>query len=393
MGIKVATVLTLVPTAQHPLEYTIILDYDDCGTEHDVPADWLEPLKIEEIKEGLFGSCIVNDLLYCKDHRLEVCGSCGVDHRMINYQVELLCYTDAEDVFDVVDRLLEEMRRIGAPSRQAPMKRSTKKSPLANKAFFRPVVNDNLVLIQQDSINFNPASTCEPWPRGLAIFNSAAETASAFGAAESTIPEFAKLPVRRVRENVIIAARHWDRFLASMSSTEPMMRLMLQDKAQTQVLSLDLVPPIRFLPIGGQMKMVPVFIVRWARSLASSIENAFRVMGTMERNTKMGEIPVEVDEVELMAALLVKNAERLDPAFVRSVEKHADTLSVSFLTPITEAAQNTFYQSLDAYCYQCGTSGVDVLKCSRCKQAAFCSKECQKKKWKFHKQSCRPSST
>jgi hypothetical protein len=107
----------------------------------------------------------------------------------------------------------------------------------------------------------------------------------------------------------------------------------------------------------------------------------------------MGEIPVEVDEIELMAALLEKNAERLDPSFVRSVEKHPQILSVSFLTPITEAAQNAFYQSLEAYCYQCGTSGVDVLKCSRCKQAAFCSKECQKKNWKFHKQSCRPSSS
>lgn len=37
-----ATVVTLVPIAKHPLDYTICLD--DGGVEHNLPADSLEPL-------------------------------------------------------------------------------------------------------------------------------------------------------------------------------------------------------------------------------------------------------------------------------------------------------------------------------------------------------------
>lgn len=124
---------------------------------------------------------------------LEVCGSCGVDHRMTNYQIELANTTDD---FEVVDCLQEGM----------------------------------LLLIVKDT-GFNPALSCEPWPNGrpigLGLGLGLARTATAFGPTESSLPEFAKLPVRRVRENVVIAGRRWDQFLACRSNNEPMARLIL----------------------------------------------------------------------------------------------------------------------------------------------------------------------
>jgi hypothetical protein len=44
-------------------------------------------------------------------------------------------------------------------------------------------------------------------------------------------------------------------------------------------------------------------------------------------------------------------------------------------------------------CAQCQKSSTDqkLLKCSRCQNCYYCSKECQKIHWKLHKQICLPS--
>jgi hypothetical protein len=43
-------------------------------------------------------------------------------------------------------------------------------------------------------------------------------------------------------------------------------------------------------------------------------------------------------------------------------------------------------------CAGCGTSGRDdggeLLRCARCKTERYCSVECQKRCWKFHKGNC-----
>lgn len=226
-----ATVVTLIPVAKHPLEYRVRFEKD--GTEHVLPADSLEPLTYEEeVEDGPFGFCIVNELMYCRNHRLEVCGSCGVDHHVTNYQVEV----KSTDDFDVISDLIDGMKRIGVPSRPAPSKRAKKQA--MNKALFRPVMNSHLMTIPD---RLDPSS-CAPWPGGLPV-EPFERQATVFGFTEPDVPEYAKLPVRRVRENIMIAGRRWDQFLSSMSGNEPMARLVLQDEAQTQVISMDLVLP------------------------------------------------------------------------------------------------------------------------------------------------------
>jgi hypothetical protein len=84
----------------------------------------------------------------------------------------------------------------------------------------------------------------------------------------------------------------WDiRFLREVPRGEPMVRLMLQDEAQTQVGCLDLVLPVRTLRVETG-STIPIFVVRWAQAFASNMETSLAVVGTMERHTKMGQIPV-----------------------------------------------------------------------------------------------------
>ena len=42
------------------------------------------------------------------------------------------------------------------------------------------------------------------------------------------------------------------------------------------------------------------------------------------------------------------------------------------------------------HCSQCGTQRAVVVRCSFCKQASYCGKECQNAAWKLHKTTCAP---
>ena len=388
---QTATVLTLIPVAKHPLEYKIRMD-NDSGTVLTVPQDALEPLKLkEEREEGVFACLIVNDLMYCGAHQLEVCGDCGVDHRMTNYQHE------ADIGYELADEMIEGMMKLNSPARSAPQKRSRSVGVLANKAAFKVVVNEHVCLLQKELTRgqtLDP-SMLDPWPASLPTEPAIRSHSNFLPGSADCMPEFAKLPVRRVRETLVASSRNWDGYLKSPNfGKEPMMRLMYQDEAQTQVLSLDLLLPIRTYTVPSTGVTVPLYIVRWAHFLASNQRGAMQLMGTMQRNTRMGEIPVEVDEIALLIEVLKANAEQfLNPVFLRSQEHptHSHILNVSVITPISREMQSSYYQSLGKFCQQCGTSQCSTMMCARCHLVAYCSKECQKKNWKHHKKMCASS--
>ena len=131
---------------------------------------------------------------------------------------------------------------------------------------------------------------------------------------------------------------------------------------------------------------IPVFVLRYFYGQAGNHASLQGLLASTERHVKMTEIPVQVDELYLFHALLQENSKRLSDRFKRSVQKHP--MSVSTLVPISGRVQVAFYESLDAYCHHCGSTGVDVMKCSQCRKAEYCSRECQSLNWKFHKKSC-----
>lgn len=370
---KKAEVVTLLPIAKHPLLYE---GRDDQGKSLTLPADALEPCRIDrEEEKGPYGYLIVNDLMYCLEHELEVCGRCGVDHRSTNFLHEC----NRENILELMEEWLEGVRKTGAPPRQAPKKKGKVNFP-GNTAVFRPAISDHLLSIGRDA-NFE-LSNCNPLPTGIMKTETLMRLHTAFTNADCDVPEFAKLPLRRVRETLVVLGRRWDQILSQKSSSEPMPRIILQDGAQSQALTLDLVPPVRFMVVGSNT--IPVFVVRWMHCKATDgHRGAQKMLETMERNMGMTEVPVEVDEIEFLAEFLRENTKRMDPSFLQKEGKMH--VSVSVITSISDDMQTYHYESIQPYCYQCGTSGCDTMKCSRCLKVQYCSRTCQKKNWKFHK--------
>ncbi|KAL7524558.1 hypothetical protein ACHAXR_000626, partial [Thalassiosira sp. AJA248-18] len=151
---KKAEMVTLLPIAKHPLLYEV---RDENGKSLTLPANALEPCKIEREEGGeeYGGYLTVNDLMYCPEHELEVCGKCGVDHRGTNFLHE--CKRDNN--LEILEEWLEDMTKIGAPPRQAPKKKGKADFP-GNPAVFQPAVSDHLLLLSQKM--FDP-SKCNPW--------------------------------------------------------------------------------------------------------------------------------------------------------------------------------------------------------------------------------------
>ena len=348
---KKAEVINLVPEAAHPLNYLVKVD----GEQITLPADALEPVKIEreETKWGV----TVNGLNYC-EHDLEVCGQCGEDHRFTNFYKEY----SGGDAVELAEKWYEGMSQIGAPSRKAPTKKGKKDFP-GNPAVFRPVISDHLLLLTN---RFNPSRLNVWTSRTLRTLEVGIRHFSAFQDNDHEVPEFAKLPVRRLRETHVALGRRYDEFLRQKRPNEPMGRMILQDDAQTQALNIDLVLPVREMEVGGVK--FPVFVVRWMQARATDgYQKIQLIMETMERNTRMSNIPCETDEIDLMAAHLAANARLLDPSFLRGHAKRH--MEVSIITPISHGMQEAHYESIK-YCTQCGTSGCELMKCSRCRKVS-----------------------
>ena len=78
--------ITLIPVAKVPLEYRIKLDN---GETHALPFDALEVPHVEIEAEEPDDIIIVNNLTYCRRHRLEICGICCLDFLSMNLASEI----------------------------------------------------------------------------------------------------------------------------------------------------------------------------------------------------------------------------------------------------------------------------------------------------------------
>ena len=95
----------------------------------------------------------------------------------------------------------------------------------------------------------------------------------------------------------------------------------------------------------------------------------------------MQDIFCELVEVKLMKRLLQKNRKKLRRKYVRKAEKNWEKgWYLSVFLPIVKGEKK---------CSSCTCSELATLRCSRCKQAAYCSVKCQKRHWKIHKTNCK----
>lgn len=64
------------------------------------------------------------------------------------------------------------------------------------------------------------------------------------------------------------------------------------------------------------------------------------------------------------------------------------TPTVLRVIPIDAKKEHKFLGCSDC-CNMCGRTGVPLKRCSKCQTVFYCSSECQRKQWSFHKPMCR----
>jgi len=77
-------------------------------------------------------------------------------------------------------------------------------------------------------------------------------------------------------------------------------------------------------------------------------------------------------------------------ATIRMAPRVIQALRDAEARPVDDAAPSQPLPQMEIKCRACGTKQGRFRKCSRCKAAHYCSVECQKYDWQFHKRTCKP---
>ena len=108
----------------------------------------------------------------------------------------------------------------------------------------------------------------------------------------------------------------------------------------------------------------------------------------------MAQITCTPEEQDLILIHLRYNASKLSEScrdrFMK-MENYINTFTFSYVSPMFEnpvAKANVAKANEAQICPKCGVNEAS-LTCSRCKIQNYCSKACQKRDWKEHKQICR----
>ena len=164
--------------------------------------------------------------------------------------------------------------------------------------------------------------------------------------------------------------------------------------ARTLVDGLDSI-----MPTTTQIVISPRAVVAWKKALPAMVERCrnwdhkedcqYMKMGNIPLSTKHSEIPIcecgQGQDSETFLKVRIPEWEAFAPYVTRIA------LSPLFAVPYLESVANfqKFRSITDAQrCAKCGNERAKLLVCSRCKSAAYCSRECQTADWKQHKPAC-----
>jgi len=301
------------------------------------------------------GMAIANGLCFCASHRLEICGSCGYNFRMQNLMSELPQDYGFDRLDALVERIENQMNSKGSPIRKGP--RFGEKSSAAPRGASRLVSLPQEFLVP-GGLDPSKLSTFDNFVyeafhlRGLKL--SAPEIAT-------TIKKLAELRDNsRYREKPICVG--------------------LQNAEQTDVMWVRFIAD---LSLKEGSNSIPLLVIRW---VCGNAGNPMALFSYLEAGVDLLEIRVTAAGIHAFRDLLQENGNRLDQDYVARMKRQfrPDGWNISVLRPMRE-------DSTPECCDHCGRSGVSLKKCSRCKVAKYCGKECQGKAWKRHKKVCQPA--
>ena len=376
-------VVSLIPSASQPLRYKIKL----ATGMFEMPSTSLHLIDYHDDHDGNNahnGDMLkVNGLCYCKDHRLEICGTCGYNFRCQNLISELSVENGVEDAVETGMDLEEKLGSAGASIRRAPAREGSE-FPFD---MYTPVVNDAIVGIPS-GLN---VITMDDFPRDKYMENSF-ESQFSLDLYGKVNEEPSVRPLYTVRKIFTDIGVILD---SAIQEKKALPRIYLQDKAQSQVLNMDIIA-IKLMVgdhVSGVKWRLPIIVVGWSHVNAGDREGLEASLRALHPGTPMTEILAFPHEMALMAKILEANAGNISTDaldFIREECALSPALRVGVIAPIGTKSNEEYYKLLKNYCEFCTATECKLFACSRCKIVQYCSKACQKVSWKKHKLECKP---
>lgn len=240
----------------------------------------------------------VNGLCYCKDHRLEICGTCGYSFRCQNLTSKLSEEDEVDDVVETGMGLDEELQSIIASICHAPVKEGSE-YPFD---MYTPIVNDAIFVIPM-GLN---VITIDDFHHDKYMVNSFESqfVLDVFGRVNA---EPSARPLYTVRKIFTHIGAILD---SAIQEKKALPRIYLQNKAQSQVLNMDIIA-IKIMVghhVSGVKWRLPIIVVSWSHVYAGDREGLKASLRALHLGTPMAEILAFPHEIALMIKILKANA-------------------------------------------------------------------------------------